>query len=96
MLLATGWTNVCCCTVMLPFEVAAMACICSVTQLMAAPMPRFGSVWLEAVCRVPNWVSRRIVAWIRSGSICRIKARRSGSMRCRTSGLRPLRRPRRW
>ena len=39
---------------MLPFEVAAMACICWVTQAVAAPMPRTGSVWLDAVCLVPN------------------------------------------
>ena len=47
-----------------------MACICSYTQAVAAPMPRTGSVWLDAVCRVPNWVSRSTVAWIRSGSTC--------------------------
>jgi len=29
--LETGCTNVCCCTVMLPLDVAAMACICWVT-----------------------------------------------------------------
>ena len=56
---------------MLPVEVAAKACICSNTQAVAAPMPRTGSVWLDAVCLVPNWVSRWIVAWIRSGSIWR-------------------------
>ena len=32
-----------------------MACICWVTHAMAAPMPRTGSVWLDAVCLVPNW-----------------------------------------
>ena len=68
--LETGCTNDCCCTVIRPLEVAAMACICWVTQAVAAPMPRTGSVWLDAVCLVPNWVSRRMVAWIRSGSIC--------------------------
>ena len=77
--LETGWTNVCCCTVMLPLEVAAMACICWVTQAVAAPMPRTGSVWLDKVCLVPNWVSRRMVAWIRLGSICLIRARNAGS-----------------
>jgi hypothetical protein len=51
-----------CCTVRLPDEVAAMACIWPTTQAVAAPMPRTGSVWLDAVCLVPNWVSRRIVA----------------------------------
>ncbi len=79
ILLETGWTNVCCCTVMLPFEVAAMACICWVTQAVAAPIPRTGSVWLDAVCLVPNETSVSIVAWIRFGSICLISARRSGS-----------------
>src|ERR1700750_51389 len=70
--------NVCCCTVMLPLEVAAMACICWVTQVVAAPMPRTGSVWLDAVCLVPNWVSCWMVAWIRRGSICLLRARRDG------------------
>src|SRR5579863_10097670 len=42
-------------------------------------MPRTGSVWLDAVCLVPNWVSRRMVASIRLGSICLINARRAGS-----------------
>ena len=60
--------NVCCCTVIRPDEVAAMACICAVTQAVAAPMPRTGSVWLDAVCRVPKLTSFSIVAWIRSGS----------------------------
>ena len=32
-------------------------------------MPRFGSVWLDAVCRVPKLTSFRIVALIRPGSI---------------------------
>ncbi len=50
----TGCTNVCCCTVIRPDEVAAIACICSNTQAVAAPMPRTGSVWLDAVCLVPN------------------------------------------
>jgi hypothetical protein len=44
MLDATGCVNVCRCTVIRPEEVAAMACICSNTQLVAAPMPRTGSV----------------------------------------------------
>src|SRR5215468_8685784 len=42
-------------------------------------MPRFGSVWLEAVCLVPNETSVSIVDWMRLGSICPIRARRSGS-----------------
>src|SRR5215471_8482764 len=42
-------------------------------------MPRAGSVWLEAVCLVPNVVSFSIVAWMRLGSICPISARRAGS-----------------
>lgn len=66
--LETGCTNVCCCTFIRPDEVAAMACICPNTQAVAAPMPRTGSVWLDAVCLVPNWVSRSTVAWIRAGS----------------------------
>ena len=32
-------------------------------------MPRTGSVWLEAVCLVPNWTSRVMVASILAGSI---------------------------
>ena len=79
MLDETGWTKVCCCTVMRPFELAANEFIWSVTHWVAAPMPRFGSVWLEAVCRVPNETSFVIVAWIRSGSICRRRSRRAGS-----------------
>ena len=78
----TGWTNVCCCTVMLPDEVAAMACICPNTQFVAAPIPRTGSVWLDAVCRVPNWTSRCMVASIRPGSTWRSRARRSSSGCC--------------
>src|ERR1700758_4095097 len=42
-------------------------------------MPTFGSVWVEAVCLVPNDTSFSIVAWMRFGSICLISARRSGS-----------------
>src|SRR5215469_3811846 len=64
----TGWTNVCCWTVMLPFEVAAIACICSNTHAVAAPIPRTGSVWLEAVCLVPNETSFSTVASMRLGS----------------------------
>src|SRR5690349_19184535 len=75
----TGCTKVCCCTVILPFEVAAKACICWVTQAVAAPMPRTGSVWLDAVCLVPNETSFWMVAWIRLGSICANSARRLGS-----------------
>src|SRR5690348_9636825 len=75
----TGWTNVCFCTVIRPPEAAAKDCICPNTQLVAAPMPRFGSSWLDAVCRVPKLTSFRIVALIRSGSISRSIARRAGS-----------------
>jgi len=64
---------------MLPLDVAAMACICWVTHAVAAPMPRTESVWLDKVCLVPNWVSRTMVAWIRLGSICLIRAREAGS-----------------
>jgi len=46
-------------------------------------MPRTGSVWLDAVCLVPNWTSRRIVALIRSGSISRSNARSPESGSCR-------------
>jgi hypothetical protein len=42
-------------------------------------MPRTGSVWLDAVCLVPNETSFSMVAWIRLGSICLIRARRAGS-----------------
>jgi hypothetical protein len=62
MLLAAGCTKVCWVTVIRPPEAAAAACSCWVTQAVAAPMPRTGSVWLDAVCRVPNWVSRSTVA----------------------------------
>ena len=31
ILVATGWTNVCCCTVIRPLDVAAMSCISPVT-----------------------------------------------------------------
>src|SRR5215472_2024136 len=75
----TGCTNVCCCTVIFPFEVAAMACICPNTQAVAAPMPLTGSVWLDCVCLVPNEISFSMVAWIRPGSIWPIRARRAGS-----------------
>src|SRR5215472_2289080 len=75
----TDCVNVCCWNVMLPFEVAAMACICWVTQAVAAPMPRTGSVWLDAVCLVPNETSFSMVAWIWLGSIWLIRVRRAGS-----------------
>jgi hypothetical protein len=64
---------------MLPPDVAAMALIWSNTHWVAAPMPRTGSVWLDKVCLVPNWVSRRIVAPIRSGSTCFTSLRSAGS-----------------
>src|SRR5262245_51728479 len=76
--LETGWMKDCCCTVILPPEVAAAALSCSVTQAVAAPMPRTGSVWLDATCLVPNWVNRRMVAPIRLGSTCRISRRSAG------------------
>jgi len=56
-----------------PPEVAAIACIWLNTQLVAAPMPRTGSVWLDAVCAgcrkltMPSGSS----ALIRSGSMSR-------------------------
>ncbi len=78
----TGCTNVCCCTVIRPPEGAAAACICSNTQAVAAPMPRTGSVWLDAVCLVPNWTRRRMVALMRSGSIWRSRSRSSLSGCC--------------
>src|SRR5215475_1191075 len=40
-------------------------------------MPRLGSVWLEAVCLVPNPASFVMMAWIRCGSIWAIAARSS-------------------
>src|ERR1700748_3309485 len=76
---ATGCVNDCLCTVIRPEDVAAIACIWLNTQLVAAPMPRFGSVWLDAVCRVPNETSFSTVALIRSGSTSRSIARRPGS-----------------
>src|SRR5690348_3815359 len=75
----TGWTNVCFWTVIRPPEAAAKDCIWPNTQSVAAPMPRFGSVWLDAVCRVPKLTSFRIVALIRAGSMSRSIARRAGS-----------------
>ena len=42
-------------------------------------MPRFGSVWLDAVCLVPNPASVVMIAWIRAGSISLSTFRRSGS-----------------
>src|SRR5690349_7029857 len=77
--LETGCTNDCFCTVMVPPEVAAIAWSCSNTHVVAAPMPRTGSVWLDRVCLVPNWTSRWIVASIRRGSIRRISWRSAGS-----------------
>ncbi len=79
MLDETGCVNVCFCTVIRPPEAAAKDCIWPNTQSVAAPMPRFGSVWLDAVCRVPKLTSFRIVALIRSGSMSRSIARRPGS-----------------
>src|SRR5215831_4856362 len=42
-------------------------------------MPRAGSVWLDAVCRVPKETSFWMVAWMRAGSIWWIRCRKSGS-----------------
>src|SRR5947209_13399342 len=75
----TGCTNVCFCTVIRPDEVAAMACIWSNTQAVAAPMPRTGSVWLDRVCLVPNPTSVWMVAWMRLESIWRSTDNRPGS-----------------
>src|SRR5215472_2905947 len=75
----TGCTNVCCFTVMLLPGTAAKAFICWVTQAVAAPMPRAGSVWLDAVCLVPNETSVWMVALMRLGSICLNRASRAGS-----------------
>ena len=58
---------------------AAKAFICWTTQAVAAPMPRFGSVWLDAVCLVPNETSCSMVAWMRFGSIWLSRASRPGS-----------------
>src|SRR3984957_16303853 len=44
---------------------------------MAAPMPRFGSVWLDPVCLVPKPARVVMMVWIRFGSISRTAARRS-------------------
>ena len=71
--------NDCRWTVIRPDEVAAMACICWKTHVVAAPIPRTGSVWLEEVCRVPNWTSRAMVASILAGSIWLSSRRRSAS-----------------
>src|ERR1700760_681550 len=45
-------------------------------------MPRFGSVWLDAVCLVPNPASVVMMLWIRCGSISLSIFRRSGSKDC--------------
>src|SRR5579863_10040568 len=82
MLDETGCVNVCFWTVIRPDDVAAMACISSYTQAVAAPIPRTGSVWLDAVCRVPNWTSRKIVAWMRAGSTCASRANNPSSGGC--------------
>jgi hypothetical protein len=79
MLDATGCVNDCLCTVIRPPEAAAEACSWPNTQSVAAPIPRFGSVWLDDVCRVPKLTSFRIVALIRPGSMSRSIARRPGS-----------------
>src|ERR1700722_13506496 len=81
ILLATGCVNACCWTVIRPDEVAAMACSCAVTHVMAAPIPRFGAVWLEAVCRVPKAARVVMMVLIRAGSISLSALRRSGSIR---------------
>src|SRR5712691_3459127 len=44
---------------------------------MAAPMPRFGSVWLDAVCLVPNAARVVMIVLIRLGSIWASAARSS-------------------
>src|SRR5712691_319084 len=44
---------------------------------MAAPMPRFGSVWLDAVCLVPNAARVVMIVLIRLGSISASAARSS-------------------
>src|ERR1700722_19212219 len=79
MLGETGCTKDCCSTVIRPAEVAAMACICSYTHAVAAPIPRAGSGWLDEVCRVPNWTSRVMVASILAESISPSRWRRPTS-----------------
>ena len=49
-------------------------------QSRAAPMPRTGIVWLDRVCRVPNWTSRVTHAWMRSPSSSSSSERRSRSV----------------
>jgi hypothetical protein len=86
-------TKLCCCTVIRPPEAAAKDCICWVTQAVAAPMPRFGSVWLDRVCLVPKLTSFWIVALIRAGSIRPINARKAGSNTCAEPALPDLAEP---
>ena len=49
-----GWMNVSFSTVIRPSEAAASCCSSSYTQLVAAPIPRFGSVCDESVCLCPE------------------------------------------
>jgi hypothetical protein len=51
-------------TDILPSLVSAASWNFDVSHVLAAPIPRCGSVWLESVCLVPNEASLRIVASI--------------------------------
>jgi hypothetical protein len=62
MRLAMGWMNDWAATVMRPSEVAATSWKRASSQSRAAPMPRWESVWLERVCRVPKVVRPLTVA----------------------------------
>src|SRR5215469_7578740 len=53
-------------------------------------MPRFGSVWLDAVCRVPKPASVVMMLLIRCGSISLSAFRRSGSKSCAARAEVPL------
>ncbi len=50
----TGCTKLCSSVVMRPPDVAAILSNSLLIQSRAAPMPRFGSVCVDSVCRVPN------------------------------------------
>jgi len=65
----TGCTKLGFSTVIRPPDGAAICCIWSKSQFVAAPMPRFGSVCDDNVCLVPNPTSMCIVFSIRSALI---------------------------
>jgi hypothetical protein len=66
-------------TLIVPLLVSATSWNFSVSHVLAAPIPRLGSVWLDSVCRVPKEASLRTVASMFARDTCERMLWRSSS-----------------